>query len=112
MTRTAHPMPRRLRASSSPWPAAASRATSTGPRPICERPGQGRVRRPEARARPTTASNAAAANRPIGPQNPAVQPYTNTAPPSSAPIPGERTNPSGSPQPGAVPTPASPVACR
>lgn len=54
------------------------------------------------------ASNAAAANRPIGPQNPAVQPYTTTAPLSSAPIPGERTNPSGSPQQGAIPNPGQP----
>ncbi len=55
------------------------------------------------RAQADNASNAAAANRAIGPQNPAVQPYTTTEPPSSAPIPGERTNPSGAPQQGAIP---------
>jgi predicted small lipoprotein YifL len=51
------------------------------------------------------ASNAAAANQPIGPQSPAVVPYTTTDPLSSAPIPGERTNPSGAPQQGAMPNP-------
>ena len=57
------------------------------------------------RAQADQASNAAAANRVIGPQNPAVQPYTTTAPLSQAPIPGERTNPSGSPNEGAIPNP-------
>jgi predicted small lipoprotein YifL len=46
-----------------------------------------------------TASNAAAANTPIPPQNPALQPYTNPGPMQDTPIPGERTNPSGSPNP-------------
>ncbi len=40
-----------------------------------------------------------------GPQNPAVQPYTTTDPASVAPIPGERTYPSGTPQQGAIPNP-------
>ena len=53
------------------------------------------------------ASNAAAANQPIGPQNPAMVPYTTTAPASVTPIPGERTYPSGTPQQGAVPNPSS-----
>jgi predicted small lipoprotein YifL len=57
------------------------------------------------RAQADAASNAAAAGKTIGPQNPAVQPYTTTEPLSSAPIPGERTNPSGAPQQGAVPNP-------
>jgi len=57
------------------------------------------------RAQADAASNAAAANRVIGPQSPALQPYTTTAPLSSAPIPGERTNPSGSPNEGAIPNP-------
>jgi predicted small lipoprotein YifL len=57
------------------------------------------------RAQADAASNAAAADRPIGPQNPAVVPYTTTEPLSSSPIPGERTNPSGAPQQGAMPNP-------
>ena len=57
------------------------------------------------RAQADAASNAAAGNRVIGPQSPAVQPYTTTEPLSSAPIPGERTNPSGAPQQGAMPNP-------
>jgi hypothetical protein len=57
------------------------------------------------RAQADAASNAAAANQPIGPQNPAVVPYTTTDPVSQAPIPGERTNPSGAPQQGAIPNP-------
>jgi predicted small lipoprotein YifL len=60
------------------------------------------------RAQADNASNAAAANRVIGPQSPAVQPYTTTEPLSSAPIPGERTNPSGAPQQGAIPNPGQP----
>jgi predicted small lipoprotein YifL len=59
------------------------------------------------RAQADAASNAAAANQPIGPQSPAVQPYTTTAPASVAPIPGERTYPSGTPQEGAMPNPTS-----
>ena len=60
------------------------------------------------RAQADAASNAAAANQVIGPQNPAVVPYTTTEPLSSAPIPGERTNPSGAPQQGAIPNPGQP----
>ena len=59
------------------------------------------------RAQADAASNATAAGQPIGPQNPAVVPYTTTQPISSAPIPGERTNPSGAPQQGAIPNPGS-----
>ena len=57
------------------------------------------------RAQADAASNASAANRPIGPQNPAVTPYTPTEPARVAPIPGERTYPSGTPQEGAMPNP-------
>jgi hypothetical protein len=57
------------------------------------------------RAQADAASNATAANRTIGPQNPAVVPYTTTEPARVAPIPGERTYPSGTPQEGAVPNP-------
>ena len=57
------------------------------------------------RAQADAASNATAAGKPIGPQSPAVQPYTTTEPIGSAPIPGERTNPSGAPQQGAIPNP-------
>ena len=59
------------------------------------------------RAQADAASNAAAANQPIGPQNPATVPYTTTAPASVVPIPGERTYPSGTPQQGAMPNPSS-----
>lgn len=57
------------------------------------------------RAQADAASNATAANRPIGPQNPAVTPYTTTEPARVTPIPGERTYPSGTPQEGAMPNP-------
>ena len=57
------------------------------------------------RAQADAASNAAAANQAIGPQNPAVTPYTTTEPARVAPIPGERTYPSGTPQEGAMPNP-------
>jgi len=46
-----------------------------------------------------TASNAAAANTAIPPQNPALEPYTNPGSMQDTPIPGEPTNPSGSPNP-------------
>jgi hypothetical protein len=59
------------------------------------------------RAQADAASNAAASNRVIGPQNPAALPYTTTAPASVAPIPGERTYPSGAPQEGAMPNPGA-----
>lgn len=59
------------------------------------------------RAQADAASNAAAADKTIGPQNPAVVPYTTTAPASVTPIPGERTYPSGTPQEGAIPNPSS-----
>jgi predicted small lipoprotein YifL len=49
-----------------------------------------------------TATNATEAGKPIGPQNPAVQPYTNTAPPRDLPIPGEPTYPSTAPEQGGV----------
>jgi hypothetical protein len=45
------------------------------------------------------ASNATAAGQPGQPpqSGPGADPYSNLAPPSQAPIPGERTNPSGAP---------------
>lgn len=52
------------------------------------------------RAQADAATNAAAAGKPIGNQNPALQPYTNPAPAHDVPIPGERTYPSGAPQTG------------
>jgi predicted small lipoprotein YifL len=57
------------------------------------------------RAQADAASNAAAANQPIGPQNPAVTPYTTTEPARVVPIPGERPYPSGTPKEGAMPNP-------
>jgi len=57
------------------------------------------------RAQADAASNAAAANQAIGPQNPAVTPYTTTQPARVTPIPGERPYPSGTPQEGALPNP-------
>jgi hypothetical protein len=52
------------------------------------------------RAQADNASNAAAGNRVIGNQNPAVQPYTDPGPIQQNPIPGEPTLPSGAPNPG------------
>jgi hypothetical protein len=52
------------------------------------------------RAQAAQADNEAAANSVAEPQNPALQPYENPAPAHDVPIPGERTYPSGSPQPG------------
>jgi predicted small lipoprotein YifL len=46
-----------------------------------------------------TATNATEANKAIPPQNPALTPYTNPGSMQTTPIPGERTNPSGSPNP-------------
>jgi len=57
------------------------------------------------RAQADAASNATAAGRPSPPQNPAAAPYTTTEPARVAPIPGERTYPSGTPQEGAMPNP-------
>ena len=51
------------------------------------------------RAQADNATNAAEANRPIGPQSPALRPYTDPSPAYQVPIPGERTYPSGSPDP-------------
>ena len=42
-----------------------------------------------------TATNEAQGDRAIPPQNPAVEPFANTAPVSQLPIPGEKTLPSG-----------------
>ena len=50
------------------------------------------------RARADVASNAAAANRVSPPQNPAMAPYTTTAPISQAPLPGQHPTPSGAPK--------------
>lgn len=51
------------------------------------------------------ASNAAEANRVIGPQSQALQPYTDLTPPSQQPLPGEATPPSRQPGGGDVPNP-------
>jgi len=45
------------------------------------------------RAEAEKATNAAEANKTIGPQSPALQPYTNPAPPYQAPLPGAPTDP-------------------
>jgi hypothetical protein len=52
------------------------------------------------RAEADKASNAAAANQAIAPQNPALQPYVNPGPVQATPIPGEQTLPGGGPDPG------------
>ena len=52
------------------------------------------------RAQAAQATNQAAANAVAEPQNPAIQPYTTTAPAHQSPIPGERVYPSGAPQTG------------
>ena len=54
------------------------------------------------RAQADNATNAAQANKPIGPQSPALQPYTNPGPASEIPIPGAPTNP-GAPNPNTQP---------
>ena len=53
------------------------------------------------RAQAAAASNATAAGQPGQPPTtgPGSNPYANPAPPAQAPIPGERTYPSGAPQP-------------
>jgi hypothetical protein len=50
------------------------------------------------RARAAQATNDAQANAVSPPQNPAIEPYTTTAPTSQVPIPGQRGYPSGAPQ--------------
>ena len=52
------------------------------------------------RAQAAQVDNETAANSVAGPQNPAIEPYTNPAPASQVPIPGERIYPSGSPATG------------
>jgi hypothetical protein len=56
----------------------------------------------EKRAQADNATNAAEANRVIGPQSPALRPYTDPGPPSEVPIPGAPTNP-GAPNPNTQP---------
>jgi len=53
------------------------------------------------RAQAEAASNAAAAGQPGQPpkSGPGSNPFANPAPPAQAPIPGEKTYPSGAPQP-------------
>lgn len=53
------------------------------------------------RAQAEAASNATAAGQPGQPpaNGPGSNPYANPAPPAQAPIPGERTYPSGAPSP-------------
>ena len=52
------------------------------------------------RAQAAQVDNETAANSVAPPQNPAIEPYTTTAPVPEAPIPGERVYPSGAPQSG------------
>jgi hypothetical protein len=52
------------------------------------------------RAQAAQVDNETAANSVAEPQNPAIEPYTTTAPTPQAPIPGERVYPSGAPQTG------------
>lgn len=52
------------------------------------------------RAQAAQVDNETAANSLAEPQNPAIEPYTTTAPAHETPIPGERTYPSGAPQTG------------
>jgi hypothetical protein len=54
------------------------------------------------RAQAENATNAAEANKPIGPQSPALRPYTDPAPISEVPIPGAPTSP-GAPNPNTQP---------
>ena len=80
-------------------------------RPARRRSGAPRPRpRPPPRSarRPTTPATPPPPTGSIGPQSPAVQPYTTTEPLQPAPIPGERTDPSGAPQQGAMPNPGQP----
>jgi hypothetical protein len=51
------------------------------------------------RAQAANATNASQSGKPIGPQNPALQPYTDPGPVHDNPIPGEPTLPSGNPNP-------------
>ena len=55
------------------------------------------------RAQADAATNGAESNRVVPNQNPAIEPFTTTAPVSQAPIPGEQTLPSGAKQPGSGP---------
>ena len=82
-------------------------ATACGKQGELERPGP--LWGPQAkadyaaqkRAQAAAASNAAMAGKPGQPPltGPGSDPYANTAPPALAPIPGERTYPSGAPSP-------------
>jgi predicted small lipoprotein YifL len=82
--------------------AAASALASCGKQGDLDRPGPmwGPRQRADAaeqqRNRAEAASNAAAANTTIAPQNPATQPYTDPGPIRGQPIPGERPGLPGS----------------
>ena len=52
------------------------------------------------RAQAARADSESAANSVAEPQNPALEPYTTTAPTPQSPVPGERVYPSGAPQTG------------
>ena len=54
------------------------------------------------RAEAANATNAAEANKVIGPQSPALRPYTNPGPAYEDPIPGSLPNP-GAPNPNTQP---------
>ena len=77
---------------------------SCGKQADLERPGPGPKARAEysaqKRAQAAKVDSESAANSVAEPQNPAIEPYTNPAPASRVPIPGERVYPSGSPPPG------------
>ena len=52
------------------------------------------------RAQAARVDSESAANSTAEPQNPALEPYTTTAPTPQSPVPGERVYPSGAPQTG------------
>ncbi len=77
---------------------------SCGKQADLDRPGPGPKARAEysaqKRAQAAKVDNQTEANSVAQPQNPAIEPYTNPAPASQVPIPGERVYPSGSPATG------------
>jgi hypothetical protein len=74
---------------------------SCGKQAELDRPGLGPKARAEysaqKRAQAAQVDNETEANSVAERQNPAIEPYTNPAPASQVPIPGERVYPSGSP---------------
>ena len=84
--------------------ALAASLAACGKQADLDRPGLGPKARADysaqKRAQAAQVDNETAANSVAEPQNPAIEPYTTTAPASQAPIPGERVNPSGAPATG------------